>query len=220
MDMNTFDSILCQVLEKKGLEVPAALGDLWTLMSELNHAHFGDPVREAFKGPRERFLPHEALGFAMIYGKILTGDVACSILPLSDECGCDSDRARNDTILRRGTFVFSGARSATPLQFNAKFAGGWGDNDGHFTTLSRLAATRHVMGNGLCALQTVLLEPRRYPLEVGSSAVGTTVMHVLAESGLARWPYRTPSLYIFHLLRENEQPEVIATQPCDTLSAA
>jgi len=77
----------------------------------------------------------------------------------------------------------------------------------------------HVTENGRCAVQTVLLEPRRYPLEVGSSAVGTTVLHVLAEGGLARWPYCTSSLYIFHSLRDDERPEVISTQACDTVTS-
>ena len=219
MYLNTFDLILSQVLEKKGLETPDSLGDLWTLMSELNHGNFGHPVRGAFKGPEEFFFPHEAMGFAIIWSKILAGNIAYSVLPLSDQCGLDVDTDRNNRILRSGRFVCPSSRSHKPLRFSAEFRGGPGDNDGHFTTISRLAATRHVPGKNGCAFQTVLLRPGRYSLEVGSSAVGTTVMHILAEGGLARWPYGTTSLFIFHLFGENEQPAVISTQPCDSASA-
>lgn len=219
---NTFDLILSQVLEKKGLETPASLGDLWTLMSELNNGRFGDPIRGAFKGPKEFFFPYEAMGFAIIWSKILAGNVAYSVLPLSDQCGLDVGTAHNNRILRSGRFVCPSSQSRKPLRFSAEFRGGLGDNDGHFETLSSLAATRHVQGQDACAFQTVLLKPHWYPLEVGSSAVGTTVMHILAEGGLARWPYGTTSLYIFHLLREgdeNDPPKVIASQPCDRAGA-
>ena len=215
---NTFDLILSQVLEKKGLEAPAALGDLWTLMSELNNGRFGDPVRGAFKGPKEFFFPHEAMGFAIIWSKIFAGEVAYTILPLSDQCGLDTDLDHNNRILKKGRFMCPETRKR--LRYRAEFRGGLGDNDGHFETLSRLSATRHVPNENGCAFQTVLLKPTWYPLEVGSSAIGTTVMHVLSEAGLARWPYGTTSLYIFHLIRENEEPQIISVQPCDSEGAA
>lgn len=215
MYSNSYDLLLQHVLEQKGLKSPNELRYLWALLDRLNNAGFGGDLRPAIAPPGERFLPHEAFGFAILWASLLRGDVAYNILTLPARCGYDRDSERNNAVLKSAQFKPEREYSAYPLRWNAQFSGGTGDNDGFFETLSPFLMNRHIVSAGSCEVQTVSVQPRKYPLEVGSTHVATTVMHVLSEYGLARWPYGVDSLYLFHKLHEREHVTVLNRALCD-----
>lgn len=84
-----------------------------------------------------------------------------------------------------------------PAGLEAEFAGGPGDNDGRFGWTVPLPVKQARDGHPQV---TAWLRPGELPLEVGHTDPETTLWHLMREGGVARWPYREPSLTVLVML--------------------
>ncbi len=214
---NTFDYACRRVVDQLGKSSPEFLSTLWELMLRLNEEgrSFGGELRDAimqsFGSPFAS--PYDAYGFAIVWAGILRGEVGYAILPLGVSCGPDSAVARNNL----GHLRFSSdGDNVADLQCEVHFVGGAGYSDGYFKTESPLVLQRHLRTGRGCSNQIVMVNSRTYALEVGSTSVLTTVEHVFAETGVARWPYDSENLVVLHRFIDDEAPlSVLEESPCE-----
>ncbi len=55
---------------------------------------------------------------------------------------------------------------------------------------------------------TVIVPPRRIPLEIGPTRASVMLLHIRSELGVARWPYRHDQIRVF-LNMEHVLPECV-----------
>lgn len=128
----------------------------------------------------------EVYQFAQLYVHYLCGELCTFQVPLESGPGGDRCVDGNQSIL-----------NGLPSPFRAHFQGGPGDNDGQFEWLEELGLTRVFLQPDDSERQEKWwCEPRKLSLEVGYTAVSTTFMHVFAEGGVARWPYKHRKLTV------------------------
>lgn len=192
--MNAIDRMM-GAKAQEWLRDPKLSGVLSAYLANLIDGAYGDFIEVCFQG-RERPTPADAYGFAQVHAAKMRGAIAMAEIHLDAEPGEDRERQRNNDALRAGLHgadalvttqtgeqEFVGLADA-PL-FDGEFIGGAGDADGWIRWNAPLE---------MCVFRderpsSVVVEPRKIPLEVGTTSLGSTMRHLMFDRAVARWPY-------------------------------
>ena len=161
----------------------------------LQAGFYNPAIVDAFiQTPYGKMDIYDGYFFAQLWQKVLCGEVFHVIVGLGHEPGNDSDESGNNAKLATlGQDTFTSPDAKKPCRFHAVFAGGPGDNDGSFTWEGELSAVR-LRDN--VPTETVYLPGRTLSLEVGSTQITTTFLHI-QRGGVARWPYGSTDIHLF-----------------------
>lgn len=196
--MNVFARALNHAVDERFRREPRLLQDIWELCCALNSGHFDQGwVDVMMQTHRPRFDLYDAYGFSMLWSSILGGRLLYAICNIGVEPHRNADRNFNADVLSRLKRISNG--NGEFIRCSSEFWGGLEDSDGYFEWFDNLVFTCHAdrpCVGGVCDLSERTARPRRLPLEVGVTEVGTTLGHVLSESGVVRWPYGSRSLYM------------------------
>ena len=131
---------------------------------------------------RGLFDVYEGFAFLLVHSLMRSGVFLWADIPAKDEPSRDSSRTRNNAILR-----------TLPRPFCAAFRGGYGDSDGFLEWSAPVDVRVPDADNfGWCRIPA-----RRLPLEVGYTTASRTLMHLIEDRGLARWPYGCRVIRVF-----------------------
>ncbi len=134
-----------------------------------------------------------AFAFGMIHSAIFDGDVAMVRVAVGSEPHADRLAEKNNDAL---------AYISSP--FGAIFHGGHGDSDGTLSWSERIRATVTIGKDDLSQEASEdTFESGSAPLEVGTTAMSRTWLHLARERCLARWPYGAERITL--LLVRNEK---------------
>ena len=154
---------------------------------------------------------HDAFVFHKIWHWIHTGRIGVVLVHVGSDPVADALVSDNQQALDKMT-------RAMP-QFSATVRSGKGlhDDDGVFQWSEPIAFSRHFMTDAVCSCDDDVhscaagykedwsVGASGTMLEIGTTAASRTYLHIFAEGGVARWPYRSDDVFIFRahpLLRE------------------
>jgi hypothetical protein len=170
----------------------------YTLLAETQHKQasgFWEPwyvemfCQKHFGG----FDLYDAWAFLQLHYGLASGQIGWCSVYIGEKPGRDADEEGNNAILSR-------------LQepFGAKFGPGNGfvvNDDGVFWWDETINFAKHNPDTDKWASEPI--EKWTLPLEVGSTDVATTFAHMNC-GGLARWPYYSKYIQVFHVFDVNE----------------
>jgi hypothetical protein len=200
---NIFQRSLADLADHRLSNDSYLLAEMWQLQIRLNCGHFAQEWVDALmQTHRDRYDVYDAYGFAMLWSALLRGEICHSICEIHEECGSNRDLGRNGRIL--SSLARIKWKNGQYVRCNAEFTGGLADADGYFRWVDPLHFGRHLCGDHQfdalrCSTDTVIVEARELPLEVGYTDVGTSYGHIFSERGLASWPYGSSRIYLFCL---------------------
>jgi hypothetical protein len=129
---------------------------------------------------------YDAYGVGSMYASLQRGEAAVTFLDVPDVPRRDRNRDENDRILKH-----------VRRSFTADFYGGPGDEDG-FVDWQDGEIFFTVADEKQEALR---LKAGTVPLEVGTTEVSRTLLHLVQELGLARWPYGHKVVHVIKMIR-------------------
>lgn len=144
-----------------------------------NSSIFGQYFRE------EHCTRPHLWSYATILSWAIMGKLVMVEIPVGESPSSDSEEEENNHKL-----------GGLPSGISVVFSGGCGDNDGRFQWDVPLKLNL-IVDNDIEYGWTVA--PCTAPLEVGYTTFHTTWLHLLEEGYLARWPYRSKSVYLIAL---------------------
>jgi hypothetical protein len=129
-------------------------------------------------------------GFAQGWGHLMSGHIGHCEINVHNEPMSDSDVAGNQLILDENL----------PFQFQATVDPSRGNQDGRDGCLSwqqPLELTRTFVGeDDIQRAETWFCEPRDLALEIGTTDMATTLLHLRSEMGVARWAYGSEKIIV------------------------
>lgn len=146
--------------------------------------------------PGHSYDIYDAYALSQVRASILGGQIGTAKVDLGATPRADFEVAYHNRMLTHSPDgIFSG-----------RFYGGSADQDGEFAwkhsidlTVQRYDAATNALLEETC----VPIDARSVPLEVGYTKGSRTLLHLMQERGLARWPYESAWLHILVVLDPN-----------------
>ena len=129
------------------------------------------------QSPRGMFDLYDAFAFLQVHTLICDGTFLVVDVPV----GCEPSR---DKSINRNRAILAGL----DRRFTAEFRGGFGDSDGFLRWHADLDVI-NPEADPVRAVRPVRIARSQVPLEVGYTRPSRTLMHLIQEAGVARWPY-------------------------------
>lgn len=151
---------------------------------------------------------YDAYAFAVIYSGLYGGTLASCSIPIGSAPGRDRNLSGNNEKL-----------AALPEGFSAQFdpdRGRGASSDGRISWDFELGAnsTRVLDGDEHENLK-VWIGPGSAPLEVGTTAASRTLLHIMQDGRVCRWPYDSEdALLIFKIDSAHSKIETLNRTPC------
>lgn len=151
-----------------------------------------DPERawltDAFGQPSGGWTPGQLAGLYHLYSLWFVGELAITRLPINCSPGYDSQREENQAALnalRLITEPDNPGLSATVFLYQMTSP----DGDGVLRWERPITLGMRIPDDPGGSAWAVVDPMPKVPLEIGSTDTSTTVMHLLQNPGVARWPY-------------------------------
>lgn len=139
---------------------------------------------------------YDAYAFCQVHRQLCSGSIASARVGIGATPRGDKEVEYHNSVLHK---------SENRLFFG-EFWGGLADSDGYLSWVKPLefevAQCSETDDN--IKRTSVVIEPRRVPLEVGTTEGSRTMVHLGFDGGLARWPYGSEELYVYIVIDENE----------------
>lgn len=141
-----------------------------------------------FQNYRAGMTIADVYGFALCWHHLMSGHIGHATIyvgstPNSDLLSEENQAALNDL----------------PAPFRALVDPGRGaaaENDGMLSWDAPITLTRTFGDDGEQRFETWLREPSCLPLEIGTTAVSTTLLHLRGGAGVARWAYESKEIIV------------------------
>jgi hypothetical protein len=153
---------------------------------------FYDPdyVNALFQKPQSiRPDQCDAYWFLKIHQAVSIGDVMYGVWDIGAMPGADADVVGN-------TQKLAAFNNGTPFEAvfdpHRGYTGSAGD--GSFAWTQPIMLDQYLRTGSVKSQQ---FEPMSVPFEVGQTAARTTFLHLLEDSGVARWPYGSTRIFLF-----------------------
>lgn len=143
--------------------------------------------------PGHSYDIYDAYAVLQVRAAIRGGQIGTAKVKLGATPRADSEVAYHNRIL---------ADSPDAI-FSGHFYGGLADQDGEFAwkrSIDLTVQSYDAATNALLEATCVPIDARSVPLEVGYTKGSRTLLHLVHEPGLARWPYESASLHILVVL--------------------
>lgn len=141
--------------------------------TRLRHHYWGSEYEDAIGQPLLSVRPGQIASFATVHSGIAGGTIGRFLVRAGGVPRSDASRAENAELL-----------ADLPSPFGAFVAPGQGTSTHGDGRLEWIEPVEVDVPSG-----TVTLAPRSVPLEIGTSQSSRTLLHLLEEQGVARWPY-------------------------------
>jgi hypothetical protein len=180
-------------IDRMIVDDPGSAMTFLRLARDLNHkeGHWHpDLVDIVVQGEGGRYDIHDAYCYAVFLGFLTRRKVAFRTFGTDGPPARDREKEQNDAIFR-------GLDPESP--FFGEFHGGAGDSDGVF-------GWRKPIEMYLIAPDTpeeyevIEVPPTILPLEVGTTMGSRTLLHLMEDRGIARWPYGHDILHCFYVV--------------------
>jgi hypothetical protein len=129
--------------------------------------------------------------YAYVFGLVHCGICDGSIVRAQIDKGCvpfpDRCISENNQVLNRDGSIFRGS-----------FAGGTDDADGYFEWVEKIYFDKNSN-----VRSQVEVPPDRVPLEVGITKPSRTLLHLVQERAIARWPYGSESIFVLKVINDD-----------------
>lgn len=148
------------------------------------------------KWNRSGYDIYDAYAFCHVHRQLCSGSIASVRVGIGAMPRSDKEIEYHNSVLhRQGNCLFFG-----------EFWGGLADSDGYLTWSKPLEfeITKCSFTDDTIERTSVVIEPRRVPLEVGTTEGSRTIVHLAMDGGLARWPYGSEELYVYVVIDKNE----------------
>jgi hypothetical protein len=177
--MATVHELVTQRWVKKLLEKDAqTMTELvaWIQWMENNHA-FCDEFGQTFHSTSI----YDAAAFSRIMQIFTENELACCKVKVGEEPGADKDTEYNNNVLKN--IICDSINRACFFDGN--------DCDGYIQTALPIDFE-------LASREFIKVSPRQFPLEVGYTQFSRTLLHIVEEGCLARWPYGSCNITLFY----------------------
>lgn len=150
------------------------------------------PIGQTLYGPKS-WGPEQVACWLAVHADLMGGRFAEVRIEVGAEPGADGDRRANAEKLEDLPAPFT---AHVDLRQNG------GDQDGSLTWSEPIRVSRSTGkgyeedGQTFPYLERCLVPPRCVPLEIGTTLPSRTRLHMDQDSGVARWPYGSPFIFL------------------------
>jgi len=165
---------------------PSVAPFLGTCLGDMLTGFYPKPFIDAvFQKPEDGPDIYDAYVFSQVVGRMALKELALLVISVGETPRKDREVEANNAILSRLAFPFV-----------ASFVGETkGDDDGYLAwaepTLFGVESEDDPTGG-----ETVVIQPARVPLEVGTTRSSRTFTHLAENGGIARWPYGSDYIHV------------------------
>ena len=198
MGISTHKRAVMEVVDHLMAESRELRECLFDYQQKLHAGFFSQSYVDAVlqKWNRRGYDIHDAYAFCQVHRQLCSGSIASTRVYIGATPRADKEIAYNNSVVR-------GNENSL---FFGEFWGALADDDGYITWSKPLEfeVTKCSLTDDTIERSSVLIEPRRLPLEVGTTEGSRTMVHLAFEGGLARWPYGSEELYVYVVIDKNE----------------
>lgn len=143
----------------------------------------------------EKYTLEDAYAFMVLHTHLGTGDLVACDLHIGRTPSSDASVGKNLEQLRLGlSSLVCGTAGIAPPIFDVDLWGGTQGADGELSWLPYLVFDRFKGGK---VHESIRVEAKSVPLEVGSQSGAKTMIQLMESRFLARWPYGSDTIRIF-----------------------
>ena len=170
---------------------------LYDYLRKLKSGYFHKETVDSLLQKFERFPYdiYDAYCYAKLHHLLLTEKIASALV-------YKGATPRGDKEIEYHNFILAKREDS---HFFGEFWGGLADDDGYFSwdVPLNFEVKKGSLTDDKIERKSVIIEPRRLPLEVGYTAGSTTILHLFSSGGVARWPYGSEDIFLYILTDES-----------------
>jgi hypothetical protein len=164
---------------------------LQQVREKLLRGDYGKLADVVFQNGRNSIATEDVFGFAQVWAHLHMGHIGVCTINLHELPGSDADVLGNQSKLNENIHPLFQA-IVDPAR------GGLGGDDGTLSWDQPIELTRLFLNeeSGECRSEAWLCEPQAISLEIGTTNISTTLMHLRGRMGVARWPYGSEEITV------------------------
>ncbi len=197
MGISTHKRAVMEVVDRMMAESQEARECLYEYQQKLHAGLFSQSHVDAIlqKWNHSGYDIYDAYAFSRVHSQLCSGSIVSARVDISAMPRGDKEIEYHNSVLnKRESRLFFG-----------EFWGGLADSDGYLTWVKPLEfeVGKCILDDDTIERKSVLIKPRRVPLEVGTTEGSRTIVHLGFDGGLARWPYGSEEIHVYVVIDDS-----------------